>query len=103
MLPILDGSGSWREVGLIEGPEPPSRLGGQMRPPSYRGLRTEDYTYVEYATGDYEYYDLPTDPYQLTNAYVSLDEARKAALQEKTRALGGCAGVECRSLEERAP
>lgn len=103
MLPILDGSGSWREVGLIEGPEPPSRLGGQMRPPAYQGLRTEDYTYVEYATGDYEYYDLPTDPYQLTNAYASLDEARKAALQEKTRSLGKCAGVECRSLEERAP
>jgi arylsulfatase A-like enzyme len=103
MGPIFDGSGSWREVGLIEGPEPPSRLGGQMRPPAYQGLRAEDYTYVEYATGDYEYYDLRADPYQLTNSYASLDEARKAALQEKARSLGGCAGGECRTLEERAP
>ena len=40
---------------------------------------------------------------QLTNAYASLDQTRKAALHEKTRALAGCAGDKCRSLEERTP
>jgi N-acetylglucosamine-6-sulfatase len=71
--------------------------------PSYRGLRAEDYTYVEYATGEREYYDLPGDPHQLTNAYASLDETRKAALREKTRALAECAGANCRSLEDGTP
>ena len=64
--------------------------------PSYRGLRTEAYTYVEYPTGEREYYDLRADPYQLTNAYASLDQTRKDALAE-------CAGADCRSLEERKP
>jgi N-acetylglucosamine-6-sulfatase len=71
--------------------------------PSYRGLRTETYTYVEYATGEREYYDLRADPYQLTNAYASLGQARKDALREKTRALAECAGADCCSLEERTP
>jgi N-acetylglucosamine-6-sulfatase len=96
MVPIFDGIGSWRDVGLIEAP-------GTMnprKPPSYRGIRDENYTYVEYATGEREYYDLRTDSYQLTNAYTSLDETRKAALQERTRALAGCARATCRSLEE---
>jgi N-acetylglucosamine-6-sulfatase len=103
MLPILDGTGPWRDVGLIEAPEPPSGLQDGTRPPSYRGLRAEAYTYVEYATGEHEYYDLRTDPHQLTNAYASLDQTRKDALHEKTRALAECAEAECRSLEERAP
>ena len=103
IVPILDGTGQWREVGLIEAPEPPSHVRPELRVPSYRGLRSEDYTYVEYATGEREYYDLQTDPHQLTNAYASLDQARKGALHEKTRALADCAGAECRSLEERTP
>jgi N-acetylglucosamine-6-sulfatase len=103
MLPILDGTGPWREVALIEAPESPSRLRPELRVPSYRGLRAEDYTYVEYATGEREYYDLPGDPHQLTNAYASLDETRKAALREKTRALAECAGANCRSLEDGTP
>jgi N-acetylglucosamine-6-sulfatase len=96
MVPIFAGGGSWRDVGLIEGGKPRD----PSQPPSYRGIRDEDYTYVEYATGEREYYDLRTDPYQLTNAYDSLNEARKAELHERTLALARCASSTCRSLEE---
>jgi arylsulfatase A-like enzyme len=85
MLPILDGTGPWREVALIEGSESLSKTRPELRVPSYRGIRDENYTYVEYATGEREYYDLRADPYQLTNAYASLAETRKAALHKRTR------------------
>jgi N-acetylglucosamine-6-sulfatase len=96
MVPIFDGDGPWRDVGLIEA------LGttNPGEPPTYQGLRHENYIYVQYSTGEHEYYDLQADPYQLANAYTSLDGVRKAALRKKTRALAECAGVTCRSLEE---
>ncbi len=96
MVPVFDGGGSWRDVGLIEslGTTDPSK------PSTYQGLRDENYVYVQYETGEHEYYDLRADPYQLENAYASLDEPRKVALREKTRALAECAGSTCRSLEE---
>jgi N-acetylglucosamine-6-sulfatase len=96
IVPIFDGVGPWRDVGLIEAPDQTN----PKDPPSYRGIRDENYTYVEYATGEREYYDLRTDPYQLTNAYASLAETRKAALHKRTRALTECAGATCRSLEK---
>jgi len=96
MVPIFAGGGSWRDVGLIEGGKPPT----PNWPPPYRGIRDEAYTYVEYATGEREYYDLRADPYQLTNAYDSLSEARKVELEERTRVLAQCASASCRSLEE---
>lgn len=91
MVPILDGEGSWRDVGLIEAPVAP-RV-------TYQGLRAENYTYVRYSTGEHEYYDLKADPYQLRNAYASLDRARKSELDQRTDALVRCAGASCRANE----
>ncbi len=97
MVPIFDGGGSWRDVGLIEG----RGTTGPSTPPTYQGLRAEDYVYVQYETGEHEYYDLRADPYQLENAYASLDEPRKVALREKTLALARCERSTCRSREDR--
>ncbi len=96
MVPILDSDGPWRDVGLIEavGTTNPDN------PPAYQGLRDENYIYVRFRTGEREYYDLRDDPYQLENAYASLDKLKKDALREKTLTLAECAGATCRSLEE---
>jgi hypothetical protein len=95
MLPAWKGQAgaTVRDVALIEG----KRL---HRAPNYSGLVDQEWTYTEWADGSKEYYDLTTDPYQLTNAYGSLNEARKAELHERTRSLAGCARATCRSLEE---
>lgn len=67
----------------------------------YWGLRTADNKlYVEYESGEREYYDLNEDPYQLDNAYPSMDATLKASLVSELEALKGCAGEACRAAEE---
>jgi N-acetylglucosamine-6-sulfatase len=92
MLPILDGVGPWRHVGLIEASPPYDA----RQPPAYQGLRAEDYTYVEYATGEKEYYNLSADPDQLENRYEALTDERKAELAAHLDALKRCRGSACR-------
>jgi arylsulfatase A-like enzyme len=99
MVPIFDGAGTWRDVGMIEAPDPSTLID----PTSYRGIRDEDYTYVEYSTGEREYYDLRTDPYQLENGYGALTDERKAELAARLDALKGCARSVCREAEGDAP
>lgn len=70
--------------------------------PSYRGLRSRKYLYVEYDTGEKELFDMDSDPYQLDNIYASASKTLKKALADRTRALAGCEGSECRSLEDKA-
>ncbi|MFN8556233.1 MAG: sulfatase [Dehalococcoidia bacterium] len=70
------------------------------QPPAFRGLRTAGYKYVEYATGERELYDLAADPYELVNRAASADPALVAALSARLDALRGCAGPDCRRLED---
>lgn len=95
MVPIFDGSGAWRDVGLIQA-SPPLTV---RQPTEYRGIRDENYTYVEYTTGEKEYYDLVADPYQLENGYGALTDERKAELAARLTALKGCVTNECRTAE----
>jgi arylsulfatase A-like enzyme len=64
------------------------------------GLRTARWTYVEYGSGERELYDLANDPHQLDNAVDRADPELVAALSWRLAELAGCAGQECRELEE---
>ncbi|MGH6945137.1 MAG: sulfatase-like hydrolase/transferase, partial [Geminicoccaceae bacterium] len=64
------------------------------------GLRTADRTYVEYGTGERELYDLRADRFQIDNVVDEADPALVAALSGRLAALEGCAGEECRRLED---
>jgi arylsulfatase A-like enzyme len=99
MVPILDGEGPWRDVGLIQASPPYN----STQPPAYQGLRAEDFTYVEYVTGEREYYNLRTDPNQLENGYRALTDKRKADLAAMLDGLKGCAGSVCREAEDVTP
>ncbi len=68
--------------------------------PGLKAIKTEDYLYVEYETGERELYDLEEDPYQLNNGYENADPALLRQLEGRLKALRGCAGVECRTLED---
>jgi arylsulfatase A-like enzyme len=75
--------------------------GGRSAVPAYRALRALDWLYVAYETGERELYDLRADPYQLENrAGASELAAVEARLAERLKALAGCAGAECRALED---
>jgi len=64
-------------------------------PPTYKAIRTSNATYVEYVTGEKEYYDLLVDPYEMVNAYESLDPATQASLHAQLIALQNCQGSSC--------
>lgn len=95
LVPIFDGVGTWRDVGLVQASAPLT----VRQPTEYRGIRDEDYTYVEYVTGEREYYDLVADPYQLENSYGALTNERKAELAAKLDALKKCVSDDCRTAE----
>jgi N-acetylglucosamine-6-sulfatase len=92
--PLLGSSPSpWRERLLIEWLHPTSGH-------AFRGVRTsDDTTYVEYDSGERELYRLDADPFQLENAYRSTDSATIASLEDRLRALEGCARARCRTAE----
>jgi N-acetylglucosamine-6-sulfatase len=99
LVPLLHGQklSSWRMAALIEhhgpvdSPADPDRATVRTgNPPSYEAIRTAMATYVEYITGEKEYYDIHADPYELHNAYSSLDPAAKASLHGLLSALQKC-------------
>jgi len=60
------------------------------------------YIYTQYhgdQTGKFEFYDLDSDPYQLDNAYHSLNTKRKQAMQDRLDMLKTCAGQTCRIID----
>jgi hypothetical protein len=73
------------------------------RIPTFKGLRLQDSVYIEYETGERELYDLRVDPWQLTNLATTADPALLRQLSSWLTIMSSCAGVECRSADERAP
>ncbi len=67
--------------------------------PGLKAVKTEDHLYVEYATGERELYDLGEDPHQLSNRYDDADPEQLRRLKERLALLRGCAGANCRALE----
>jgi arylsulfatase A-like enzyme len=72
LVPLLKGSGNWRDALLIEGwPEPPA--GGEQGVDQseaihpYAAIHTERYVYIETEGDRSELYDLADDPYQIHN------------------------------------
>jgi N-acetylglucosamine-6-sulfatase len=69
----------------------------------FQGLLTQAWLYVEYPeTGEQELYALAADPYQLDNVAADAEPVFLALLAEHVAALSGCAGAECRRLEDRS-
>jgi N-acetylglucosamine-6-sulfatase len=96
--PLLTGDPLPRQDSLLEAV---SR--GDSGRPGLKALRTEDYLYVEYETGERELYDLEKDPYQLNNVYESSNPNLLWRLQERLGQLRGCAGINCRAVEDAQP
>ena len=69
----------------------------------YIAVRTDRHTYIEHATGEVELYDNAVDPAQLDNRAATADAWLLARLSTWARALHGCAGEGCRSLEAAWP
>lgn len=90
--PLLSGgSPAWRDSILLE------YFGPYL---DYSAVRTSDgRLYAEYGTGEKEYYDLSKDPYQLENAYPTMDPALRDDLSAKLADLKNCAGEACRTAE----
>ena len=80
----------WRKRFLIE-------LWG----PDYKALRTPRYKYVEHSSGERELYDLREDPYELRSRHETANPALLKDLQRNLNRLRGCAGVGCRTAEQR--
>jgi N-acetylglucosamine-6-sulfatase len=85
----------WQLAQMVSGNDEEIR-----RAAHFNGLRTPDLTYVEYGTSERELYDLRADPFQLENRIDDADPALVATLAERLAALEGCAGEECRRLED---
>lgn len=87
LVPLLDGSGSWREELLLETwPDPVLKLPF----PPVAAVRTEQYVYAENEGDRTEFYDLASDPYQLQNlaenaAYAAVVADLRARLQRLRR------------------
>ena len=75
---------SWRHSIMIENWTDKSAFGKRYAL-GYTAQRYYDSIYVGWANGEREYYDLASDPYQLTNQYDSLSDARKDELQTSLR------------------
>jgi N-acetylglucosamine-6-sulfatase len=113
LVPLLHGQklSSWRTAALVEhhgpvnNPTDPDRATVRTgNPPSYEAIRTATATYVEYVTGEKEYYDVNVDPYELRNAYSSLDAASKASLHTLLSALQNCHDAQsCAAADVAAP
>jgi N-acetylglucosamine-6-sulfatase len=117
-VPLLRGRkpAGWRQVILLEqfaftpatdAPpsvlEPPDPQDGTVTAyPSHLGVRTPTLKYVEYDSGEREVYDLSRDPDELNNLAAHSDAGWLARMSELARALGACAGEDCRRLEARA-
>src|SRR5690606_16359432 len=111
-LPLLaDPAQPWRQSFLIERrqleeqfialAERQGMTAEQLDPHAYvDGLRTADWSYLEYGSGERELYDLVEDPYQLQNLIKEADPILLADLAERLDALAGCAGRQCRELED---
>jgi len=105
-VPTGSQSQSWRTAALVEHlqvdrvEDDPDMESSTPRihfanPPTYQAIRTLTATYVEYVTGEKEYHDLLTDPYELINAYESLDPTTQTNLHEQLSALHNCQGASC--------
>jgi N-acetylglucosamine-6-sulfatase len=96
LRPLLEGSvTSWRSAILLEGREGPWTHAAS----SYYGIRTSaGRKYVEYENGFRELYYLNADPYELTNHYDAFTPPTNLATRLK--ALKGCAGDGCRTVED---
>lgn len=105
--PVTD----WRHLALVEhrnpgynltDPDAPQKY--SANPPSYDALRLQNAMYVEYATGEMCYYDLTKDPYELSNVYSSLPEAKKRRLHDILMANKSCHGAQaCRAAQQMSP
>jgi arylsulfatase A-like enzyme len=111
-LPLLaDPAQPWRRSFLIERrqleeqfiaqAEQQGMTAEQLDPHAYvDGLRTADWSYLEYGSGERELYDVVQDPYQMQNLISEADPTLLANLAERLDALAGCAGPQCRELED---
>lgn len=112
LLPLLEDPGqAWRQSFLIERrqleeqyidlAEQQGMTPEQLDRHAYLdGLRTPQWTYVEYGSGERELYDLVNDPHQFDNIVEQADPDLVAALSWRLAELAGCAGQECRDLED---
>jgi N-acetylglucosamine-6-sulfatase len=111
-LPLLaDPAQPWRRSFLIERrqleeqfitlAEQQGMTAEQLDPHAYvDGLRTAEWSYLEYGSGERELYDVVQDPYQMQNLISEAAPTLLANLAERLDALAGCAGRQCRELED---
>jgi N-acetylglucosamine-6-sulfatase len=111
-LPLLaDPLQPWRQSFLIERrqledqfialAERQGMTAEQLEPHAYvDGLRTVEWSYLEYGSGERELYNVLEDPYQMRNLIKEADPGLLAGLAERLDALAGCAGPQCRELED---
>src|SRR5262249_29218429 len=99
-LPLLrEPAPNWRRSFAIERRQRETHeLTGAAQ---FDGIRTQHWTYVEYGDGERELYDLRKDPYELVNVVQSADPILLTALSQRLAELVNCAGVSCRTIEDR--
>jgi hypothetical protein len=90
LVPLIDNPNTeWRNAFLIE-----DNL--------YSAVRTENYVYTFHYSGAKELYDLDSDPYQLENVRnIQPWKSKVTELDEWREELVACAGLECKTLEDR--
>jgi len=65
----------------------------------FQQVRTENYSYIEFYDGERELYDLGVDPYELQSIYKTAPASLLTQLSGWLKALRGCVGPACRTLD----
>lgn len=107
MVGLLNGErplkAEWRSAYLLEFYGYNQGAADQNVPPPspvYLGLRTDQYLYVEHEGGFIELYNLIADPYEMENIAVTADKTLLVRLSAWLKDLSGCAGGQCRELDQ---
>jgi len=105
LLPVLRGeSPRGRQQLLVRGSPPIDSEGGALDTTGqeFNAIATRWWTFVQYDR-EAEFYDVKADPYELANAAASLPPATVAGVLERIEELYACAGVSCRTSEDKDP